>query len=300
MLKTGRVLLSLAACLLVACSDSSSDDTGGRGQTGNGSGDGSNLGGGFDNGGGSNVGGAGNGGGSNGGDPTFYDGCAPKDATMWFVVDGSGSMSDGFGASDRWTTLRAALMDPDGAVARLQDVVDFGLVIYDGPIDIGAFLGVPTPGLCPQLVTVPVAKMNHGAMSTAYPQQPLGGSTPTHQGMEAARMEIAATLANPDALSRSQYIILATDGAPNALCDGAPDAAAEVIQQTTMALNEGIQTFVISLAGGDANLTAHLTDVANAGGTGTMPFVPDNKDALVDTLRTIVGGATGCDLLAPE
>ena len=73
-----------------------------------------------------------------------------------------------------------------------------------------------------------------------------------------------------------------------------------MIQQTKGALAEGVQTFVISLASGDAALNAHLNEVAAAGGTGTTPFVPDSKDALVETLREIVTGATGCDLLAPE
>lgn len=297
-----RIFICSALMGLGACGGT--EEGGSRsGTSGSGGGDGDASG--FDNVGFGN-GGAGNGGGTGGYiDPNFSAGCAPKDASVWFVIDGSGSMRNDFGSggSDRWNALRSALMDPDGAIPRLEGVVDFGVVIYDGlPLDIGAFFGMPAPDLCPQLVTVPVAPTNFAAIDAAYPADALGGSTPTHQAIEATRGLIAAELNKPDVSARSHYIILATDGAPNDNCAGFGLDGAEplVLEQTSLALSEGIQTFVISLAGGDANLTAHLTQVADAGGTGTAPFVPDSKDALVDTLRMIVGDATGCDLLAPD
>jgi hypothetical protein len=50
--------------------------------------------------------------------------------------------------------------------------------------------------------------------------------------------------------------------------------------------------FVISLAGDDPELSAHLVEVANIGSPGQKPFVPDGKDELVAALQQIIGGAT--------
>lgn len=286
--------------LLAGCS--SADGNPSRGGDGN-AGDGD----GFDNGGGSGGlnslnGLNGNQNSGSGGqyvDPNWSDGCTPRDASVWFVVDGSGSMDQGFGTGTRWTTLRSALMDPDGVIPQLQGIVDFGMVLYDGPIDIGAFLGMPT-GACPQLVTVPTAPDNFPPIDAAYPQAPLGGSTPTHYAMQAARQGIIDQAAQPDQSARSVYIVLATDGEPNDFCQNiGTDAAAAVIDQTQFAFDEGVKTFVISLAD-DAALNSHLQQVATVGGTGYPPFVPTDKQALNDAMRSIVHDATGCDLIGPQ
>lgn len=300
--------LGVGAVLLMAgCSGSETgDDSRGGGAAARGGAAATADGGGGSFGGGGNLGGAGGSSGAGTGgyfDPSYAAGCVPQDASVWFVIDGSGSMDQEFGGSDRWSTLRSVLMDGDGVIPRLQSAVDFGMVIYSGPtqFDLLAILN-GTPTECPQLVTVPVARDNYAAIDAAYPAQQLGGSTPTHNAMEAARMAIAEEKNRPDVSARAHYIILATDGAPNDGCSGLSFNPTEpaVIEQTGLALQEGVQTFVISLAGDDTDLIQHLTEVANAGGTGTEPFVPDSKESLVETLRQIVGEAVGCDVLGPS
>ena len=64
-----------------------------------------------------------------------------KQPVVTLVIDGSGSMCAPFGGSTRWTTLRSALMDPDGIVTRLQGGVSFGMALYDGPLDFGGLFG---------------------------------------------------------------------------------------------------------------------------------------------------------------
>jgi hypothetical protein len=60
--------------------------------------------------------------------------------------------------------------------------------------------------------------------------------------------------------------------------------------------NTGTKMFVISLAGDDMGLQAHLQQVAMIGNTGKPPFTPMNKDDLVKAFQEIIGGAVGCSV----
>jgi hypothetical protein len=60
----------------------------------------------------------------------------------------------------------------------------------------------------------------------------------------------------------------------------------------TTGVQKGMHMFVISLAGDDPELSAHLDQVANIGSPGQKPFVPAGKDELVAALQQIIGGAT--------
>ncbi|MDH5674351.1 MAG: VWA domain-containing protein [Myxococcales bacterium] len=233
--------------------------------------------------------------------------------TVYFVVDGSGSMSENFGGPSRWEALRSALMDPDGLIPTLEGVVEFGMVIYDGPLDplaaVGAGLDAIIPGLgaviptagameCPRLVTADAALNNFATIDSLYPQMPLGGSTPTHKALQWANDNLADEMAvQLDTELGPQYVILATDGAPNDFCDGGAggDASPQVIEAANVGAAKGVKMFVISLAS-DASLQAHLDQVAQIGNTGQPPFTPSSKDDLVNVLTEIVGGAVGCDV----
>jgi hypothetical protein len=58
----------------------------------------------------------------------------------------------------------------------------------------------------------------------------------------------------------------------------------------------GTQSFVVSLAGKDPILQAHLDAVAVAGGTGTDVFTPTSQSDLVDALGAIIGSTASCDV----
>jgi len=155
-----------------------------------------------------------------------------------FVIDGSGSMCETFGGSTRWQALRTALLDPtNGLVQRLQASARFGMVLYDGTIDLllalTAIGGSSNPecalmytatkaeGMCPQLIEVPIALNNAPALDMAFPQTELGGSTPTDKAMaHAVELLLGMRSGDPDAEQNPQYIILATDGQPNDICLG--------------------------------------------------------------------------------
>jgi Mg-chelatase subunit ChlD len=239
-----------------------------------------------------------------------------------FVIDGSGSMCDQFSGATRWQALRTALLDQaNGLIFMLQAQAVFGMVLYDGTIDpllaltaIGGssnpecalgYLATKAEGLCPQLIEVPLALSNAMAINTAFPMTELGGSTPTDKAMNhAVDLLIGMQSTDPDVKKNPQYIILATDGSPNDICVGGVggDSAVQkqgVIAAVDRARMRNITTFVISLAGNDQGLQAHVEEVADHGdpmNPDAHAFSPMTPQDLVATLSTLLGGAIGCNV----
>lgn len=218
--------------------------------------------------------------------------------TVWLMIDGSGSMAaplDFAGTSSRWSALREILLKPDsGLVSKLQSSVAFGLYVYDGGLSLP---GIPGPQ-CPRVVVSEPALDNAAAMSGTYPELETGASTPTHYALLDLKQRI-------DTAGQSEqgptYVVLATDGMPN-VCDfhdglpSTPDTEAEAIATVQQLAAAGTGVFVISMAGDDAILQAHLTALAAAGGTGTAPFTPTSQDDLEGALTQIIGATASCDL----
>lgn len=156
-----------------------------------------------------------------------------------------------------------------------------------------------TPDQCANVMVVNPALSNYAAINSAYPQEEVGGSTPTHRALERIVSTLPVTnSAVPDDMTGPTYVILATDGAPNDRCSGGfgasfePEAAKAVVDVVTGGVKMGMRMFVISLAGDDTELRTHLQEVANIGSPGQEPFEPASKDELVTSLRNIIGGAT--------
>ena len=238
--------------------------------------------------------------------------------TVWLVLDGSGSMLAALGDKTRWDALREALMDPMmGVVKLLEKDVKFGMIMYDGPgaPNMGAlpdgsivtFSSGP-PTTCPRLVSVEPARNNFEAINMAYPLDPLGGSTPTDKALDAVIQHLP-NMANvgPDVMISPTAVVLATDGEPNDLCGGGGgflgalggggvDVKGNVIRNVQTLAAAGNKTYVISLAGDDAGLNAHLQQVAQTGMTGKPPFVPASKEELIQVFRDIIGPGAACDI----
>jgi hypothetical protein len=248
---------------------------------------------------------------------------SPVTPNVWLVIDGSTSMNEDLGGNTRWNALRSALMDPDGVVAQLQHTVAFGMVLYSGPLapicdgfsylddSCGCFTGfedacceetcgfvLPPIDYCmAQLAVVDPAIGNHAAIDMQYPAAPVGGWTPTDRALE----HVVSQLPAPGTSDPKHpiYALLATDGAPNDVCaEGGggfgvqPEVMQRVVQTVTDGVQKSMQAFVVSLAGDDADLQTHLEQVAEIGKPGQKPFVPGNKQELIDSLRQIVSGAT--------
>ena len=244
-----------------------------------------------------------------------------KSPTVVFVIDGSGSMCEVFGGSTRWGELRAALLNPQGGlIYRLESQGSFGMLLYDGSVDLAltgmAATGTPAPacagagafmrgmGECPQLIEVPPALFNANAIDTAFPQAELGGSTPTDKAMNHVVDQLVADSAGIPPDMNDRFIILATDGQPNDVCVGGLGGDGLAQQQAVLTAVDrgaaaGITTFVISLAGGDPVLEAHLAEVAVRGdpwNPAAVTYSPADPDSLVSTLLTLLGTAFGCNL----
>jgi hypothetical protein len=236
--------------------------------------------------------------------------------TIWLVIDGSGSMVSLLDATDmaspsRWDALRGALMDPmNGVVTSLQHDVKFGMIMYDGAIPGNLPVALPDGGIatfssgpattCPRVVAVEPMKDNFAALDMAYTKDPLGGSTPTDKAL----MQVITHLPQPvqqgpDTVIQPTIVVLATDGEPNDLCGTIfppPNVQANVLTAVKQLVMNGNKTYVISLAGSDANLMAFCTQVAQAGGTNKPPYVPSSKDELIQAFRDIIGPGVACDV----
>jgi hypothetical protein len=245
-----------------------------------------------------------------------------RNATIAFLVDGSGSMCEPFGNSTRWTELRNALVaKPAGLVYKLQSVASFGLYIYDGSVDFmlaqsaapatgggggGASMCEAAAtfrrmmGMCPQIVEVKPADNNAATIDKMFPASTLGGSTPTDKAMNYLVDQLVGMRTMGSA---PQYILLATDGQPNDICTGGMggDGTAQqlgVVAAVDRAAQAGITTFVISLAS-DAALQMHLDEVARHGDVRNPmahSFTPTNSQDLIQTLTTLLGNAIGCPI----
>jgi hypothetical protein len=218
--------------------------------------------------------------------------------TVWLVVDGSSSMDQAFdGARSRWDTLRSTLMDKGGVVDSLQAVVRFGMVIYAGGGD---------QANCVQLITAEPALNNLAKLSGQYPTTPVASGTPTDKALDYVVKNLPVlNTGTLDASAGPVYVVLATDGSPNDMCSGGlgglggqrggGNAAVEqnVVDVTAQGTKNGMQMFVISLAGSDTRLQGHLNLVAAATSSKTPPYAPSTQNELITAFQKIVGGA-GC------
>lgn len=222
------------------------------------------------------------------------------------VVDGSGSMGCAYpepddcdcdaqlrdtcqaapGASSRWQALQEALFAGDGLIARLHEVVDFGLLVYHDP------LNAPS---CPTFpVDLPaLATPSPVALQEAFPAQPPGANTPTALALSHALSNLPEATAE-----RPQHVLLATDGKPHTCFDSVtlepPEVDyARVVAQAEAAHARAITLHVLSLAPAALDFAAHLSSVAAAGGSGDA-HVPANRQALVEALQAVIASAISC------
>lgn len=253
---------------------------------------------------------------------------AARAAEVLLVLDRSGSMAQGLDGSrtaSKWRLLRDALAT---SLPRFQDQINFGALFYpeDGAESrtaACAFANVPTADVAPAMSTA--ARV----ISILDATEP-GGSTPT-----AAALLRAYTwfVRHPNPL-RAQYIVLATDGAPNCnaalnpatctcvgpggggggrACNDANrclDDTRTVSEIADIASNPvtAIPTFVIGLADdSDPTFAATLTAMAAAGGrpNRTASGAPTYYDVRVAgdlerAFTTVQNTIARCTFVAPS
>lgn len=204
------------------------------------------------------------------------------------LLDQSGSMTAGFGPTNRWEAMYDTLMNPaSGVVKRLEDEVRFGLALYTSN-------GGNAGGTCPVLTEVPPALANHAAIDAVFGPASPQGDTPTGESIVAVATALAAS-----ASTNPKIIVLATDGEPDTCEDPNGNGRSESVMSAESAYALGIRTYVISV-GDDVGAT-HLQDVANAGaglpvgGAVNEPYYQAlQPDQLVAAFETIIGGVQSC------
>jgi hypothetical protein len=217
----------------------------------------------------------------------------PRIPTVQILLDQSGSMTQSFGGTDRWSAVKTALIGGQGVITTLQDQVVFGASLYT--------YAQGQDAVCPRITKTPARALNNGGSIA----QLLNGNNPasdTPTG-ESIRKVIEDFQMNPPAANSVPVILLATDGEPDRCAD--PDAHDAQSRQLSVdaaaaAYTAGIRTIVLSV--GSQVGDDHLQAVANAGAgmppaTGTAPFYKANNPAeLSAALSSIITGILSCEL----
>jgi len=212
-----------------------------------------------------------------------------------FVIDGSGSMTEELsGGGQRWTTLRQVLLDAnEGIVPQLAQIVEFGMVIYSGPKYANQY--------CPRLIYARPVIEEYELLDKAFTESPPGGSTPTGLAIEWTLENVFQQL-NPND-ETPEYIVLATDGKPNACVEVNGEEPQtdfdSVIKAVKKIKDAGITVSVITLAPAEGEYAEHLDEVADIGGPGDgtgKALAPENKQELISDMRKIIQSAISCEV----
>ncbi len=216
----------------------------------------------------------------------------PRIPTVQLLIDQSGSMTQNFGGTDRWSAVKTALIGGSGVITTLQDQVVFGASLYT--------YAQGTDAVCPRITRTPNRAINNGpAITSLLNANNPASDTPTG---ESIRKVIEDFQQNPPSASSVPVILLATDGEPDRCAD--PDAHDAQSRQMSVdaaaaAYTAGIRTIVLSV--GNDTGDDHLQAVANAGAglppaTGMAPFYKANNPAeLSAALSSIITGILSCE-----
>jgi hypothetical protein len=238
------------------------------------------------------TGGSGASGGGNGipqeptgcGKQTFPIMASKVSPNIMMTVDESGSMKDPIAGSamSKWMTLVGAVND---LFMKYSGSAQWGLSIFPhtpsnacgaGQVDI-AVAANTTQGILTRL----------NAMTDAT----IGGNTPTNSTLQ-AELGSAAGLADA---TKSNYVLLMTDGQPN--CGGDAKAVAATIAQL-YAQTPSVRTFIVGIGDGASSDPGALNSWADAGHTaraGATKYYQVNTAAdLANAFTDIVNGVASC------
>jgi hypothetical protein len=195
---------------------------------------------------------------------------------LLLVVDESSSMLapvDEFNITGprKWQAMHSAL---EMVTASNDEYIHFGLMPFpasDTVCDAGQ-------------VQVEIAPRNASAIATELSNtRPADeGATPTHATLEQARSYYESIPENEN----GQFVLLATDGLPNCAPTKEDDGSDESITAIEELRADGVKTYVLGFKPGLLSDTSTLSDMAEAGGTGSH-FTADSPAELESTLREI-------------
>ncbi len=197
------------------------------------------------------------------------------------AIDRSDSMNQaiGQGQPSKWTVAKNTI---DSLVTTYSNRIRFGLELWPG-----TNLSCSAGGTC----NAGKVFVDVGPGTATMVQDTLTmASTCSFMTPIAATLNALVTYAGLGDASRSNYVLLVTDGEEN--CNGDPGAAATALRGRT----PEVKTFVIGF-GGQVNAT-QLNDLATKGGTArtgtTKYYQADDAAGLESAFNTIVGSVVSC------
>ncbi len=205
---------------------------------------------------------------------------------LLIVLDRSGSMMlnpEGFiGGQTRWTIMKNALQE---LLDARESNIRFGLTVFptdeDCAVDPGARVGID---------------LNNGSAIMDYLNSiSYGGNTPAQYALIEALAYYQTIPVNPE----GQYVLFATDGAPN--CGGDPpnvdiSSNEETVQAVEDLASAGYNTFVLGFGSSFFGLDTQVLNDAALAGQEPKPNGPphyyfaDDADSLQEALDQIAGG----------
>jgi von Willebrand factor type A domain len=244
-------------------------------------------------GGGSGAGGGGGSGSGGAGTPQEPMGCGKQtfpitttksSPNIMMVVDESGSMKDPIAGSNmsKWTALQGAV---NQLLGQYSGSAQWGLSIFPHTPTNSCSAGTVDVGVGANTTTAILQKLN------ALTDATIGGNTPTASTLQAM---LGSTAGLADA-TRSNYVLLMTDGQPN--CGGDANAVKNVVGQL-YAQTPSVRTFVVGIGDGASSDPQALNSWADAGHTaraGTTKYYQVNTvNDLQQAFADIVNGVASC------
>jgi len=207
----------------------------------------------------------------------------PVTPAIMLLIDGSGSMGDGFGNTNKYNAVANALLDSTtGIVTKHQARAAFGAAVY-------------TSEQCPRLYSSSCTLNNAGGVDTAITNG--GNANHLYNPAVEAITSVVTTLAA--GTGQHKTIVLATDGVPNQCNSNAGDRTDEAVAEVTTAYGEGIGFYIIGL--GNVGSTAYLQKMANAGvgatgGTNATYWDANGPADVTAAYNAIVDKVLDCEL----
>lgn len=198
-------------------------------------------------------------------------GAFPREPDILIVLDRSESMdregTTGFPVKTmRWEPAVSAVKQVTQA---LESDVRFGLMVFPNEAS----------GCSAGLLEVPMELGTATAIAGKLQGRIPGGATPITATLRGAKNELVMSRSLPDAVSRDQYVLLITDGAPNCKDGGQDEDSAAAYKAVDDLLKKNIKTYVIGYDSGKLDV---LSELAKRGGTG------DTKHRQVTDAVTLV------------
>lgn len=194
------------------------------------------------------------------------------EANFLIVLDHSGSMMETVSGTAKWTSAVQAIRT---LTAQHENQIRFGLQLFS----------FSQAACLPGKIDVPIGSGNAAAISSALPSNADGRNTPI-----AGALQVAATASGLNDPTRSNNVLLITDGKEN--CNADPVARVKDL------FADGIKTYVVGFGGSVSG--SNLSEMAVEGGTalGGTPkyYQADDPAALATALSQVAMGAIGCAL----